>query len=137
MQILENGVYTEISELAIPNTLLEYKVWKIEKLFQQCTAEIENGFVSESTGHIFPLNADYQNNMTQTGLSLALYPELNSIAFNTSDAGLAMFTREQFLVIFKEAKTHKEGLLMKYFGLKAGIEDINCDTIAKAEIINW
>lgn len=139
MQILDSdtNTYVNVVDIHIPTTLPEYKIWKIEKIFQQCTTEIENGFLSPSTNHTFIMNADYQNNMTQTGLSLALYPDLNSVAFNTSDAGLIMFTREQFLEIFKEAKAHKESLLMRYFQLKAQIEDVTCDSITKAELINW
>jgi len=139
MQILdtETNSYTDTSAIFIPNTLEDYKVWKIEKIYQQCLVDVETGFTSESTGYSFPLNKDYMDNFTQAGLAFVLDLDLEGVPFNTTNYGLKVLNREQFKTIFKEGKAHKESLLMKYFGLKAGIEDSTCDTIAKAELINW
>ena len=135
MQILDNGIYTEISSLAIPTTLPEYKVWKIEKIYQQCLVDVETGFTSESTGYSFPLNKDYMDNFTQAGVAFSLDDELISVPFNTSNMGLKFLTREQFKAIFKEGKAHKESLLMIYFQLKAGVEV--SESIEQASIYNW
>jgi len=139
MQILDNETnsYVNVVDIHIPTTLPEYKVWKIEKIYQQCLVDVETGFTSESTGYSFPLNKDYMDNFTQAGLAFVLDPDLEGVPFNTTNYGLKVLNREQFKVIFKEGKAHKENLLMRYFGFKAGIEDESCDTIAKAELINW
>jgi len=139
MQILdtESNTYVDVNTLSIPQTLPEYKVWKIEKIYQQCLVDVETGFTSESTGYSFPLNKDYMDNFTQAGLAFVLDLDLEGVPFNTTNYGLKVLNREQFKAIFKEGKTHKENLLMRYFVLKAQIEDSTCDTIAKAELINW
>jgi len=131
----ENGIFQEVSSLFVPDTLDAYKVWKIEKIYTQCVADVEKGFTSQSTGYSFPLNKDYIDNFTQSGVAFSLDDELVSVPFNTSNMGLKMLTREQFKAIFKEGKSHKESLLMRYFGLKAQIE--NSENISNAESINW
>jgi len=131
----ENGIFQEVSSLFVPDTLDAYKVWKIEKIYQQCIADVEKGFVSESTGYSFPLNKDYIDNFTQSGVAFSLDDELISVPFNTTNMGLKMLTREQFKAIFKEGKAHKEGLLMVYFGLKAQIEI--SESIEQASTYNW
>jgi len=50
MQILDNGIYTEISSLAIPNTLPEYKIWKKNKINEDYNLILKSSFTSSTSG---------------------------------------------------------------------------------------
>jgi len=50
MQILDNGIYTEVSQLHIPTDLEYYKVWKKNQINDSYYSTVKSGFKSSTSG---------------------------------------------------------------------------------------
>lgn len=126
-------LYKELDLASAPLELVKER--KIRQLDEACNKAIIAGFQSESTGHFFRFNLEDQTNFNQM-LSLLLYDTtMETVMWKTEDAGVVQLTREQFLQVVLEAKTHKETNIQKYWNLKAQVQSKMKNSTVDA--INW
>lgn len=134
---LEELTQREAEYLASIPTLEQVKEQKILELNTACNQEILNGFPSSCTGieHQYKFDMEYQGNFAQQGVMLSLDATLETVPWPTSDAGMIVHTREQFIQLCKDAQAWKATNLYRYFGLKAQVEA--CETIEAVEAFVW
>ena len=104
-------------------SLEDFKTLRINKLKEECSSTIYNGFTSDSTGYTFGFNALDQANITQQALLILVNGESSvpPIQWKTKDSGVVTLTKQEFLSIIEEAKTHKLTNQSKYWTLEAQI----------------
>jgi len=123
----------EAEYLASLPTLEQVKEQKILELNTACNQDILNGFPSSCTGveHQYKFDMEYQGNFAQQGVMLSLDPTIDTVPWPTSDAGMVVHTREQFIQLCKDAQTWKGTNLYRYFDLKEQVEA--CTEISQVE----
>lgn len=126
-----------IPPIDTPVTLQDYQTNKIYELNTACNQDILSGFTSEATGiaHQYKFNKDYQDNIAQDGMMLALDPTITSIDWPTKDAGVVTHTRSQFIQLCKDAKVFKDNNMYRYFGLKAQV--LATTTVDQVSVFSW
>ncbi|MNW28270.1 hypothetical protein D3C74_50920 [compost metagenome] len=112
-----------------------YKDALIKQLSDTCENTIYAGFDSTAVGHKFSFGPLDQLNFTQKFAVFTQNPKELSTVWKTEDAGLLVFTREQFFQITKEAENFKMNLISKYWKLKEAVK--NAKTFAELNAIRW
>lgn len=109
--------------IANPTEIQDYQTNKILELNTACNNEILGGFSSSATGavHQYKFDMEYQANMAQEGMMLALDSTITAVDWPTVDAGVVTHSRDQFIQLCKDSKTIKETKLYRYFNLKAQV----------------
>lgn len=99
-----------------------------------CEEKIINGFQS-SNGHWYRTNRDDQTNMIGQKDELIDDETILTVNWKTEDMGYISHTREEWLIIYKEAFFHKKTQLYRYNELKKIID--NCDSVEELNLIEW
>ena len=140
--IFTDGIVTDINVI---QTIAEYQTPSFEQIQQQkilelntaCNILILSGFKSSATGveHQYKFDMEYQANFAQQGVMLSLDPTQDTVMWPTSEAGVILHTREQFISLAKDAQAWKAVNTYRYFGLKAQVEA--CENVDAVQEITW
>lgn len=133
MQILNDGIYTEISELAIPNTLEDYKLWKKNIINDSYNTYLANGFKSSATGIEYTFGYNDSDKMKFLQLSIDIFngntlfpvpvPSIDSVIVMHDQAQYQQLTRD--ISSFAWSAQTKLHILQGTVDMCGTIEEIN------------
>lgn len=112
-----NGIVVSDSDLH----LQEAKKLKKREMKKFCEQKILEGFMS-SDGHRYRTNRDDQMNMNGQRDELQVDDTITAVYWKTEDVGYIPHTREEWLVVYKEAFQSKKLTLFRYDELKGEID---------------
>lgn len=138
----DNGIHTPKYDFTVQSwaegnkekILENMKNAKIEDLNRTCEESIEAGFIS-SNGHHYRTNRDDQVNMIGQKDELTEDLEITVVSWKTEDLGYIDHSRDEWLLVYKEAFAHKKAQLLKYDDLKKQV--LLCQTIEEVQAIQW
>jgi hypothetical protein len=107
---------------------------KIEQLKYLCSQSIYAGFTSVSLGYKFGFNERDQDNFSQQTL-LVLAGSTSPIQWKTKNNGVVTLTKEQFMTLIEECKTHKLTFQEKYWTLEDQV--LNAQTVYEVDAVKW
>ena len=114
---------------------LEYfKEVKVLYFKNKCEYVIEEGFTA-SNGNFYRTNRDDQTNMIGQKDSLSDNPAILQVPWKTEDKGYIMHSRDEWLMISREAFAHKPNQLFKYDAIKN--LTLGVTTLEELNAINW
>lgn len=108
-------------------SLDDLKTLKINQLDYLCTNTILAGFKSSALGaeHVYGFNEQDQANLSGR-LTLinadTSYPD--TFSWKTTDAGPLAHTKAQFIVVCRDADTHKNNYIAKYWSMKYQVQAV-------------
>jgi hypothetical protein len=129
----EDSVIVQKWEVHDVLTLDEFRQQRIDMFNTMCNKEILGGFMSQGYQFIFDYEA--QDNFSQEILSLLLDPSITEVEWKTEDQGVVTLTKEQFLLVVQDAKTHKLTTLRRYWDVKDRI--LNAGSVPEVLEQNW
>lgn len=97
--------------------LEEIKKVRVLKLKEECSNSIYNGFISDSTGHVFGFNDLDQANFTQRMLTIVAGSK-GPFSWKAKDVGVISLTKEEFMLVIQEAEAHKLRKQERYWALE-------------------
>lgn len=100
--------------------LQHHRDLKIELFDEMCENKIIAGFES-SNGHTYRCNRDDQLNMIGKKDQLMYDTTIETVYWRTEDSGYVALSRDEFLIVYREALSHKENTIFKYNDLKKQI----------------
>lgn len=112
-QTLSDRYKLSIFDITPAFILEHHKKLKMQLLDETCENAIKNGFTSVN-GHKYRLNDGDQINFLGQKDYLRDEPDVTSVLWRTEDAGYVDHTREDWMVVQKEAFNHKLTQLTKY-----------------------
>lgn len=116
--------------------VMEYHKELIKAVFsEKCNADIENGFDSTVNGHRYRTNRDDQINFIGEYLLLQSDASIQGAVWTTEDVGPLPLTRDEFFQVYKEAFTHKNDTIKRYWVKKNEVDA--CTTHAELRNITW
>jgi len=127
-------VYTPIPDII---KLPPLKEAKIEEINIACNKEILDGFKSSCTGieHQYKFTEEWQTNLNRQMNSLIIDDLVDSIEWNTVDAGVINHTRRQFITLYQDSKTFIDSKISNYYNIKQQV--MNCQNTNDVRLINW
>jgi len=127
-------VYTPISDL---EKLPFIQQAKIDELNLACNQDILCGFKSSCTGieHQYKFTEEWQTNLNRQMNSLIIDDLVDSIEWNTVDAGVINHTRRQFITLYQDSKTFIDSKISNYYNMKQQV--MNCQNTCDVGLINW
>lgn len=124
--------YNQITDEVLLN---HHKKLKADYLVDSVEQDILGGFTSDVNGHSYRTNRDDQINMIGQKDELTADETIATVMWKTEDAGYVEHTREDWLLIYREAFSNKKAKLMKYNTLKE--QSSNATTDAELVAVQW
>ena len=116
--------------------ILQYHKDLLKQSFDdKCSYAIEAGFVSNVNKHIYRTNRDDQINFIGQYLLVREDYTIPRVYWKTEDAGVLPLTREDFMMIYREALMHKNLVIQRFWEKKVMID--NCTTHSELRKIIW
>jgi hypothetical protein len=116
--------------------VLQYHKDLVKQIFDtQCQIAIEAGFVSPTNNHIFRTNKDDQINIIGEYLLVKEDATITKVYWKTEDAGIVPIPRDDFMVVFREALTHKNNVIQAFWMKKVEVDA--CTSHAQINAIQW
>lgn len=113
-----------------------FKDLKIQDFSNKCEEAILNGFVSPTTGHSYRTNRDDQLNLLGEYVFTHADETITEVYWKAEDLGTQVsHTRDEFLVMVKEAFKHKKDTLLKLNTLRAQVNA--CTSDAEILALSW
>lgn len=114
-------------------SLEDLKTKKIEQLNYLCNQDILSGFASSALGieHTYGFSYEDQQNIASMLTLMNADSTITSTYWKTKDAGVLLHTKDEFLVLCKDAQSHKQGKIATYWAKKSQVETLT----SKDEII--
>jgi len=127
-------IYTPVSDLI---KLLPEQNQKVEYIKKQCNLDILYGFESSCTGevHQYKYNLEYQANFNEQANILTLDSTITEIPWNTKDAGVINHSRDEFIILLKDANNFKTSKMNDYHSMKSTIS--NAKTTKEIIDLKW
>ena len=133
---VDDSYVVNIGDTIDSNLVLEQrKKEKIAELKEACNETILAGFYCSATGHYYGFNQLDRINFTEQYVRLIADPNIESVNWETEDAGVITHTRDEFFSVCDAADAHKRANMEQYWKLKADVEAAT--TIEEVDSIHW